>query len=269
MLISEAERFVEEDLGGDDASCIMVPEKDVVAAVIAEEDGILAGLEEAREILGYFRLSAKTTLTDGDKIKKGDRVIEVAGSARSVLRAERLVLNFLSKMSGIATLTGEYAKRAGRARIACTRKTTPGFRKFEKKAVRIGGGDSHRFNLSDAVIVKDNHLKIMGMEKAFAEAKKAASFTQKIEVEVESTGDALKAAGLGCDIIMFDNMPAQEIKEALSLLREKGFRGLTEASGGINLGNIGEYSDAGVDVISVGALTHSPKSLGFRLDIEA
>ncbi|HIH75115.1 MAG TPA: carboxylating nicotinate-nucleotide diphosphorylase, partial [Methanosarcina sp.] len=154
-------------------------------------------------------------------------------------------------------------------RIACTRKTTPGIRKFEKLAVAAGGGDTHRFNLSDAVMIKDNHIKLMGIEAAIKAAQKTSSFTQKIEVEVESAEDAALAAELGVDIIMLDNMQPEAIKETLSILEEKGLRRsvIVEASGGISPSNLEGYAKTGVDVISMGSIIHKSRWIDFSLEI--
>jgi len=174
-------------------------------------------------------------------------------------------------MSGISTLTRECALSAGgRVRIAATRKTTPGFRAFEKKAVFLGGGDTHRFNLSDAVLIKDNHIKILGLEECLSRAKEHASFTQKIEVEVESLDEMRQAALCGADIIMFDNMTPETISLGVDLLREMGRRDhlILEASGGINPHNIQEYARSGVDVISLGALTRDARWIDLSLEME-
>ncbi|MDP2841161.1 MAG: carboxylating nicotinate-nucleotide diphosphorylase [Candidatus Methanoperedens sp.] len=270
MLLTELERFIDEDSGYNDISSSIVPECKVQAEVIAREDGVVAGLSEAAQVFEYFNVLSTTDLTDGSSIKKNDVLFILDGGARSILRAERLALNFLGRMSGIATLTRKYVERAGNVRIACTRKTTPGFRKFEKKAVIAGGGDPHRFNLSDAVMIKDNHITVLGLEKAVKEAFRIASFTQKIEVEVETVDDAIHAAELGVDIIMFDNMTADKIEESIKSITEKGLREsiILEASGGISLENIAECASCGVDVISVGALTHSSRWLDISLRVK-
>lgn len=173
-------------------------------------------------------------------------------------------------MSGIATLTRRYVDRANGVRIAGTRKTTPGFRKFEKKAVIAGGGDPHRFNLSDTVMIKDNHIAVLGLERAVSAARERASFTQKIEVEVEDMASAIHAAEMGADIIMFDNMAADEIEKTIKTLADRGIRDgiILEASGGISLENIGDYARTGIDVISLGALTHSSRWLDISLRIK-
>ncbi|CAG0971537.1 nicotinate-nucleotide pyrophosphorylase (carboxylating) [Methanosarcinales archaeon] len=269
MLLTELERFVEEDIGYDDVSCNIIPDCRVNAEVIAKEFGIVAGLSEATQIFEYFEVFPATDFQDGDMVKENDIILSLDGGSRSILRAERLALNFLGRMSGIATLTREYVERAGGPRIAGTRKTTPGFRKFEKKAIAAGGGDPHRYNLSDAIMIKDNHIAVIGLEKAITAAKKAASFTQKIEVEVETVDDAVRAAKMGVDIIMFDNMTVKEIQKAVKTLEEKGFRDniTLEASGGISIENVDKYARTTVDVISIGALTHSSNWLDISLRI--
>lgn len=269
MLLTELERFIEEDTGYNDVSNNIVPDCKAQAEVIAKEDGVVAGIAEATQVFEYFDVLATTDLTDGSAIKKNEVLLTLDGGARSILRAERLALNFLGRMSGIATLTRKYIERAGGVRIAGTRKTTPGFRMFEKKAIIAGGGDPHRFNLSDAVMIKDNHIAALGLENAVKAAKKMASFTQKIEVEVENMDDAVLAAELGVDIIMFDNMTVDKIKESINALTEKGLRNgiVLEASGGISLENIAGYARSGVDVISTGALTHSSRWLDISLRI--
>ena len=270
MLLTELERFIDEDSGYNDISSSIVPDCRVQAEVIAKEDGVVAGLAEAAQVFEYFDVISTTEFTDGSSIKKNDVLFVLDGGAQSILRAERLALNFLGRMSGIATMTRKYVERGGKVRIACTRKTTPGFRKFEKKSVIAGGGDPHRFNLSDAVMIKDNHIAVLGLEKAVKKAKGMASFTQKIEVEVETIDDAVLAAGSGVDIIMFDNMTVDKIKESIESIAKKGLRDsiILEASGGISLENIAEYASCGVDVISVGALTHSSRWLDISMRIK-
>lgn len=269
MLLTELERFIEEDIGYDDVSCNIIPDCRVQAEVIAKEFGIVAGLSEATQIFEYFEIFSTTDFQDGDLVRENDIIFSLDGGARSILKAERLALNFLGRMSGIATLTRQYLERADGPRIACTRKTTPGFRKFEKKAVIAGGGDPHRFNLSDAIMIKDNHIAVLGLEKTITAAKKAASFTRKIEVEVETVDDAVRAARMNVDIIMFDNMTVNEIQKAVKMLEEKGLREniILEASGGISIENVNKYARTGVDVISIGALTHSSNWLDISLRI--
>lgn len=270
MLLTELERFIEEDTGYNDVSNSIVPDCKAQAEIVVKEEGIVAGLAEATQVFEYFDVLSTTDLIDGSPIKKNDVLLTLDGGARSILRAERLALNLLGRMSGIATLTRKYVELAGSVRIACTRKTTPGFRKFEKKAVIAGGGDPHRFNLSDAVMIKDNHLAVLGLEKAVNSAKRMKSFTQKIEVEVENADDAVSAAMLGVDIIMFDNMTVDKIEQSIGSITEKGLRKgiILEASGGISLENLVEYASTGVDVISIGALTHSSRWLDMSLRVK-
>jgi len=271
MLICEIERFIGEDLGFNDISCTMVPDEMVDAVIFTKEDCTLAGLDVASSIFGYFNIPAHTDYSDGDCACAGDVIFALTAGAVSILRAERLVLNFLGHLSGIATLTRMCVREVepfSAARVACTRKTTPGIRKFEKMAVIAGGGDPHRFNLSDAVMIKDNHIKLMGLEAAI-KAAKCASFTQKIEVEVESTEDAVLAAQIGVDIIMLDNMDPAGVIRTVEMLKREGVREsvIIEASGGITPHNITEYAKAGVDVISMGSLIHKAQWIDMSLEI--
>lgn len=270
MLYSELERFIIEDLGESDDSTAIIPDVEAVAVVIAKEDCVVSGLSEAIQIFQYFGLEIDQLANEGEYVGSQTLVMRVRGRAKGILQAERLALNFLGRMSGISTLTHECVTHAKGVRIACTRKTTPGFRAFEKRAVQVGGGDSHRFNLSGAVMIKDNHLKLMGIEKSIQAARRQASFTKKIEIEVEDLDQLLVAAECGADIVMLDNMGPGEIKEGIELLENKGLRQrlILEASGGINVENIGEYASTGVDVISLGALTRMAQWTDFSLEIE-
>jgi len=272
MLIKEVESFIEEDLGYDDVSCTIVPDKPAEAIIFTKEDCTVAGIKEAESIFCYLGIQAETTLKDGDRLKEGEIIFRVKGGAVSILRAERLALNFLGHLSGIATLTracvDTVRKYSVTTRVACTRKTTPGLRKFEKLAVAAGGGDTHRFNLSDSVMIKDNHVKLMGIEAAIEAAKKT-SFTRKIEVEVESVEHAVLAAELGADIIMLDNMKPEAIQKTLQTLNRKGLRNsvIVEASGGISQENLESYAKTGVDVISMGSLIHKSRWIDMSLEI--
>jgi nicotinate-nucleotide pyrophosphorylase (carboxylating) len=272
MLLKEIESFLEEDVGQEDYEEI-VPYTECNAEITVKEEGVLAGLEEVKQIFDYLSVQYSSEFKDGDRIKSGDTILMVRGPGAKVLKGERLVLNFLGRMSGIATLTrifiNEARKVNGQVKVAGTRKTTPGFRKYEKKAITIGGGDPHRFGLYEAIIIKDNYIHLMGLENAIQKAKEKASFTRKIEVEVESIEDALHAAELKVDIIMLDNMKPGEVKECVRLLTERGLREglILEVSGGVNLENIQTYAATGVDVVSTGMLTHSARSLGFSMSV--
>ena len=271
MLIHEIEQFIDEDLGYNDISCTVVPDETTNATIFTKEDCTLAGLDVAEAFFDYFNIHAQTIYSNGDDVHAGDVIFSLSGSTVSILRAERLVLNFLGHLTGIATLTRSCVNKVeplSQVRIACTRKTTPGIRKFEKMAVVAGGGDAHRFNLSDSIMLKDNHIKMMGIKAAIECAKKMASFTQKIEVEVESTNDAILAASMGADIIMLDNMEPGEVISTVGMLKRKGLRDsvIIEASGGINQDNVVEYAKAGVDVISMGSLIHKAQWIDVSLE---
>ncbi|WNY25862.1 carboxylating nicotinate-nucleotide diphosphorylase [Methanolapillus millepedarum] len=284
ILTKEIETFLEEDLRDDDVSCTLVPNKTVKAVIFTKQACLVSGLEIAAAILDYMNISYVQKKNPGDSAGKGDVLFELSGDSVSILRAERLVLNFLSRLSGIATNTHDYVSIVEKSvsdfnkqnktsinapKIAATRKTTPGIRKFEKKAVIDGGGDSHRNNLADLVMIKDNHIEIMGFENAFLEAKRKASFSKKIEMEAETKEQALSAARLGADIVMLDNMTPAEIKETVSLLVKNKLRDriLIEASGGIKKENLPEYAVAGVDIISLSAVTNDAKWIDISLDI--
>ncbi|MDI6888434.1 MAG: carboxylating nicotinate-nucleotide diphosphorylase [Methanocellales archaeon] len=264
----DLERFLKEDIGSGDISGAVVPDVHVKAHIKACEDGVLAGLEEAKQVFKHFGLEVRAVFDDGAEIKNGDIVLEISGNARSILAAERVALNILGRMSGIATLTRKCVQRSKGTTIAGTRKTTPGFREFEKKAIMLGGGYPHRYSLAEAVLLKDNHIAVAGLENAIESAKRMYP-KKEIEVEVDNVEDAVKAAQLGIDMIMFDNMSLNEINDAIGLLKEKGLRKNVklEASGGITLDNLDAYANTGVDMISMGMLTHSARWLNFSLII--
>jgi nicotinate-nucleotide pyrophosphorylase (carboxylating) len=264
----DIERFLAEDEGFGDITTALLPDIDGSAVIIAHEDGIVGGLSEAESIFTYYNLITAPLCCDGDAIKKGDKIMHVEGRVKDILVTERVALNFLSSMSGIATATRRCVQAAGSVTIAASRKTTPGFRLYEKKAVAIGGGDPHRYALSESYMFKDNHLQVMSMEDAL---QKKAFFTKKVEIEVESVEQCVKAARLGADIIMLDNMGVDEITAAISKLKELGLRGnvLLEASGGIRPEHVREYAATGVDVLSLGYLTHSSPWLDFSLELRA
>jgi nicotinate-nucleotide pyrophosphorylase (carboxylating) len=267
--------LLEEDVGeGDVTAAAIIPANlTAKAEVIAKADGIVAGLEEAAVLAESMGLKAEAKTTDGSKIKNKQVLMVLSGDAQTILSVERTLLNLLSRMSGIATktnaLTEQLKKAKVKARIAATRKSAPGLLYFDKKAVAIGGGDPHRLHLDDMVLIKDNHLAIVGSpEEAIKKAKANTSFTKKIEVEVTSTPDALKAVKAGADIIMLDNFSPKQAKEAGEALRKAGYTNvLLEVSGGITSENILEYASAEVDIISMGELTHSVKALDISLEI--
>ena len=263
----DIERFLAEDEGFGDITTALLPDVEGSANVIAHEDGVVAGLSEAESIFAYYNLVTAPMCCDGDVIKKDDTILRVMGPVRGILVTERVALNFLCRMSGIATITRHCVEAAGAVTIAATRKTTPGFRLYEKKAVAIGGGDPHRYSLSEGYLFKDNHLKVISAEDALREK---AFFTKKVEIEVESVDECVKAAELGADIVMFDNMDVEQITSAINKLKALNLRGnvLLEASGGIRPDNVRKYASTGVDVLSLGYLTHSSGWLDFSLELE-
>ncbi|RZN15666.1 MAG: carboxylating nicotinate-nucleotide diphosphorylase [Methanosarcinales archaeon] len=269
MMQSELEYFIAEDLGEDIYPGI-AGNRHCRAVIKANEPGVIVGISEACQIFKYFDNTEIThRVTDGVSVEKNTIILETSGRADGILKGERLALNFIGRMSGIATLTNTFKKLSGKTVIAATRKTTPGFRKFEKKAVILGGGDPHRYNLSDMVMVKDNHIKLLGIEQAVKNAKKIAGFTRKIEIEIEQIKDAVLVARLGVDIIMLDNCTPEQIRTVMELLEKENLREkiTLEASGNINTKNIKEYTATGVDVISIGSLTHSAAWLDVSMSI--
>jgi nicotinate-nucleotide pyrophosphorylase (carboxylating) len=269
-------RILAEDLGqGDVTTALIVPsEATAEALVIAKDSGVAAGIEEARVLLESLGLSVEVLVEDGEKLKAGQRIIQVIGDLKTILSVERTLLNILSRMSGIATTTRKLIEKLRKARlkvaVACTRKTAPGLAYFDKKAVLIGGGDTHRVHLDDMILIKDNHIAVTGgIKEAMRRVKERVSFSKRIEVEATNLEEALEAANAGADIIMLDNFSAKQAKKACFLLKEtdSSKKILIEASGGINAENIVEYASAGVDIISLGEITQSPKALNINLEI--
>ena len=268
-------QILADDIGqGDVTAAAIIPANSTVKAeVIAKEEGVVAGIEEATFLMEYLGLDVKAKVADGEKIKNKQVLMQISGDARTILAGERTMLNLLSRMSGIATKTRmlieKLEKANAKTKIAATRKSAPGLLYFDKKAVIIGGGDPHRLHLDDMILIKDNHLVIVGsVEEAVKRAKANASFAKKIEVEVTTVEDALKAAKAGADIVMFDNFSPKQAKAAGKALSKAGFeKVLLEVSGGITGENILDYAQADVDIISMGELTHSVKALDISLEI--
>ena len=243
------------------------------ATILAKAEGILAGIEIAKRV--FLRvdplLEIKIDIGDGSRIKPGDRIANVAGRVISILKAERAALNFLQRLSGIASQTAQYVEKTRDLAVTIldTRKTTPGLRMMEKYAVQTGGGQNHRFHLGDGILIKDNHLAALratgiNLKDIVARAKQNAPEGLKVEVEVTNNHEALAAVEGGADIIMLDNMSPEEMRRVVSLIPDGV---TTEASGGITLDNVREVAETGVDFISVGALTHSVKALDISLEL--
>ena len=269
--------FLQEDLGYGDitSESLISRDQEAKAKLYFKEPGVVSGLTEASIVFSLLGCESSIYVDEGTKTEERKTLMEVSGPARAILMGERLALNLVGRMAGIATRTSKVVEIAHEGnpdvRVAATRKTVPGLRIFDKRAVVHGGGDPHRFGLDDCVLIKDNHLELLpSITEAIRRTRENVSFTKKIEVEVRSLEGAIEAAEAGADIIMFDNMSPSEIIENLGVLSKKGLREgfLFEASGGITIGNISEYAVTGVDIISLGSLTHSVDSLDVKLEIE-
>jgi nicotinate-nucleotide pyrophosphorylase (carboxylating) len=269
--------FLREDIGyGDITSQSLIPVNQSAKAVLYfKEDGVASGLEEAGKVFEILGCKTVAHVIDGSKVKAREPLINIEGNARALLSGERVALNIVGRMAGIATATAKVIEITSRVnplvRIAATRKTVPGIRFLDKKAILHGGGDTHRFGLDDCVLIKDNHLELVSsITEAVERVRKIVSFTKKIEVEVRTQDEAMEAALAGADIIMLDNMPPSDIRNCLKFIESKNLRKwhIFEASGGVTLNNVVDYASSGVDVISMGALTHSVRSLDVKLEIE-
>jgi len=263
-----------EDIGsGDITTSAIVPERNISKAVIiAKEDFILAGISFAGRTFRLVNreMKFKAMKRDGSKIKKGTVIAEIKGNTKGLLMAERTALNLLQRLSGIATLTSKFAGRVAGlpVKILDTRKTTPGLRFFEKYAVRMGGGCNHRFGLFDGILIKDNHIAAAGGgKKALKLARSGRDKLFKIEVEVKNIKEAQDALSSGADIIMLDNMSVDEMMKAVKIIRSTKIDLLIEASGNVSLENVRAIAETGVDMISVGALTHSAPASDISMKI--
>ncbi|ETX00942.1 MAG: nicotinate-nucleotide pyrophosphorylase [Candidatus Entotheonella factor] len=270
------ERFLDEDIGfGDITTLATVPETaHGHGRLIAKAPLVVAGLDAARIAFQTVdaRVQWQSAIQDGMALQPGGVVAQLDGPGRALLTAERVALNLLQRLSGVATLTRRYveAVQHTQARVIDTRKTTPGLRALEKYAVRVGGGHNHRFGLADGVLIKDNHIAIVGsIEKAVARVREHVSHLQKIEVEVDRIDQIPEALMAGVDAILLDNMSPGQTREAVALVRSKpgGERILLESSGGVTLETVRAYAEAGVNLISSGALTHSAPAVDISLDM--
>ncbi|MGQ9546680.1 MAG: carboxylating nicotinate-nucleotide diphosphorylase [Dehalococcoidia bacterium] len=242
--------------------------------VVAKKEGILAGINVVEHVFQRVDpgLKVEIFLKDGARVKPGTRVAKVCGNVASILKAERTALNFLQRLSGIASETSRYVKSVEGlpVRIMDTRKTTPGLRWLEKYAVRLGGGENHRMDLADGILIKDNHIVALrsqglSIKQIVGRARQKAPRRLTVEVEVRSVSEALEAVEAGADIVMLDNMNLEDMRKAVKSI---GGRALIEASGGITLQNVRAVAETGVDIISIGALTHSARALDVSLELE-
>jgi nicotinate-nucleotide pyrophosphorylase (carboxylating) len=268
-LISQA---LAEDIGNGDitTSCTVAPGALGKGCIIAKEPLVLAGVDIARQV--FLKVDSGLAITfsqsDGSQAMEGDKLLEIVGDLAAMLMAERTALNFLQRLSGIATLTRAFVDKVvgTSARILDTRKTTPGYRLFEKAAVRAGGGYNHRFGLYDGILIKDNHIAAAGsIQQAVGAAKASNRHSLRVQVEVETLDQLAEAIAAGADAVMLDNMDLKTMAEAVRLTSGKV---VLEASGGITLDNVAEVAATGVDLISVGALTHSARAVDMSMEIE-
>jgi len=285
------DRALAEDIGkGDVTTEALIPgDQQGTGFIVAKEEGILAGTEAAKQVFHRVdpELKVDILLEDGARVKPGSKAAKVAGNIASILKAERVALNFLQRLSGIASETNRYVARIEGlpVRIMDTRKTTPGLRSLEKYAVRVGGGGNHRMNLGDGILIKDNHLVALrsqglNIKEIIAKARQNAPLSLRgakrrsnlqarqtqVEVEIGTVPEALEAVEAGADIVMLDNMNLEDMRKAVKSIRG---RALIEASGGITLDNVRAVAETGVDFISIGALTHSTRALDISLELEA
>ncbi len=266
------EAALREDIRSGDitTTALISSEARAKASLRTREDGVLCGLEVARLAFALLDDGVQFTAakSDGEAMRAGETVATIEGTGRAVLTAERVALNFAQRLSGIATLTHRFvaAVEGSGARIVDTRKTTPGLRGLEKYAVRCGGGQNHRFALDDLVLIKDNHIALCGgIAPAIERARSGVGHAVKIEVECDTLQQVEAAVASRADIILLDNMTPQQLREAVGII---GGRAVSEASGGVNLDTVRAIAESGVDIISVGALTHSARALDLGLDIE-
>ena len=263
----------DEGFGDITSNAVVEDGKIVSGSIVSKDDGILAGIDIIRELFEEYGVKVQFWLKDGTKISSGDVLMSFLGDARTILLLERTALNLSMRMSGVATATNRYVNlvKDYDVRVAGTRKTSPALGKFDKYALKVGGADTHRFSLDDMVLIKDNHIATCRSPlDALLKAKENVSFSKKIEIEVESLDDAIECVKNGADIVMLDNMDTNETKEVIDELNKLNIRqnSLIEVSGGITDETIVDYAKLGVDIISIGALTHASRSLNFSLNIE-
>lgn len=276
MIWMSAKDFIKaalsEDLGhGDITSSLIIGVEKASANIIAKEAFILAGMPYVRDVFDAIGGDTRIDIffADGAHVRKGDIIARLSGSAKSLLAGERVALNILQRLSGIATATGAFVEKVKGlpVKIVDTRKTTPGMRLLEKYAVTVGGGANHRFGLYDGILIKDNHIKIAGGVKRAVDLVKRAHHLLKIEVEVKDIIELKEALDAGADVIMLDNMSVEDMQRAVKIARSLNNKVLLEASGNVNIRNVRGIAETGVDIISVGALTHSARAVDISMKI--
>lgn len=272
-LQKQLQSFLLEDVGDRDVTsqAIFPSHQKGRGVFLAKDNGIIAGLQIIKEVYQLLdpKITVEVKFTDGDRVNHGDVLAEVAGPVAPLLTGERIILNLLQRMSGIATVTNKCVKALNdpSIQICDTRKTTPGLRMIEKYAVRVGGGKNHRYGLSDGVMIKDNHISFSGsITKAVKKVREETGHMMKVEVETETKSEVLEAVAAGADVIMFDNRSPEEVKEFSTYVPDHI---VTEASGGITLANLAPYAHTGVDYISLGFITHSVRVLDISMQVQA
>tara|TARA_B100001123_G_scaffold69398_1_gene77674 strand:+ start:8711 stop:9562 length:852 start_codon:yes stop_codon:yes gene_type:complete len=273
-LDTEIERFLQEDISnGDITSDLFIESTSIsTAQILSRESGILSGRKELTQIFDHFNIKSNWLLQDGEHFNTNTQIVTLNGLSKSLLLSERVSLNLLGHMSGIATTTHHAVtitkKISPETNISATRKTLPGLRKYEKYSVIVGGGLPHRYDLNEMILIKDNHYKLItNLKESITAARNKIGFNKKIELEVDSLESALNAINLDVDIILLDNMSTEDISKFISKIKSLSKPLITEASGGINFSNLESYASTQVDIISMGALTHSSKSIDFSLQI--
>ena len=273
-------KFLREDIGRGDITSNSVLKPNLLASSTIlckdSEQAVVAGLREVGIVFDLCKCSCTALVDEGSMVSRGNEVMRIKGRARDILKAERTALNLLMRMSGIATETKKFVevvkKISKDIEIAGTRKTAPGLRSFDKKAIKIGGGRTHRNSLDEMVLIKDNHLVLTGsIGESISSAKKLVGNNIKVECEVTDLQSAIEAINFGADVIMLDNFSPQEVENATRVLKELGLRQkcLLEISGGISLANVSQFAKSNPDIISVGSLTHSVKSVDFSLEVDS
>jgi len=273
-LDAEIERFLQEDISnGDITSDLFIDSNSISnAQILSREPGILSGRKELTQIFDHFKIKSNWLFQDGGYFDSNTEIVKLNGLSKSLLLSERVSLNLLGHMSGIATSTNHAVtitkKISPNTNISATRKTLPGLRKYEKYSVIVGGGLPHRYDLNEMILIKDNHYKLItNLKESINAARDKIDSNKKIELEVDSLESALNAVDLDVDIILLDNMTPEDISKFISKIKSISKPPLTEASGGINLSNLESYASTQVDIISMGMLTHSSKSIDFSLQI--
>ncbi|MHA1199123.1 MAG: carboxylating nicotinate-nucleotide diphosphorylase [Candidatus Heimdallarchaeaceae archaeon] len=273
LIDEDIKKWLEEDIPYWDVTTSLLPEKNTEGKIYSKQDGTIAGLFIVQRIFQFVGAEFEPLVEEGEKVEKKTPIAIIKGKFQSLLQVERTALNILGRLSGIATQTSKMVKIAQKGnpslRICGTRKVVPGLSKYDKYAIIMGGGDTHRFNLSDMVLLKENHIAgFNSITEAITTAKQKTSFSKKIEVEVQDEKQAVEASKVGADIIMLDNFSPEEVRHTIPKIKEFNPNVLIELSGNITLDNLDQYSIKGVDLISSGSLTHSVKNFDFTMLIE-